>query len=564
MVMPDVLLLPSARLIEADLQADFGPIPPVLIPLDGEPAFRRIANAISPLRTIVAGHQSVELIREHLAFDPDPNVVLVDVGATRSLGETIVNALKNIDFDEHDRLVVNFADTLVADLPIHGDIICFRRVTHAERWTSFSTRDGVITAIVEKGFDKTETESNVFVGVFAIRNPRLFATLLDDEMAIDSEIDPFYRALSAYSVTHNFMTHEPSTWHDFGHLDTYYDTRQRFYVNRRAFNRIEIDTNRGLLYKTSDDQEKLANEIAWYLELPTALAPFAPRVFDFSLQPGTTYANLEFYGYSPLAESYLHGAWSTSIWMQAFAAIGQTIDAMSKHTAMEEQTHRSVRRNHLHNMYVEKTLARFAQMSIDNRFDAETIRINGDTCVGLATVRQTLVALVEASGLLDIDNLSVMHGDLCLSNILFDRRTSIVRLIDPRGSFGAGRSIYGDPRYDLAKLSHSINGNYDHMLQGLFDVAMTDDGVSLSTRISSRQQQIKSLFDTWLRQQAGENYNQVRLIESLLFLSMVPLHADRPESQIAFLSQGLLGYTEAMRYWLPNHKAVSASPTSVA
>lgn len=560
--MPDVLLLPSARLIEADLQADFGPIPPALIPLDGVPAFRRIADAVGPRHSVIAAHQNAELIREHLDFNPDATFTLVDVGETCSLGETIWTAMQTMTFEPTDRLVLNFADTLVADLPVHGDIICFRNVPHAERWTSFTMHNGVITSVVEKGIDKDA--SDVFVGVFAIRNPALLLTLLAEAIAVDDEIDPFYRALAAYSASNNFITHQPRTWHDFGHLDTYYDTRQRFYVNRRAFNRIEIDTNRGLLFKSSEDHEKLGNEIAWYLELPNALAPFAPRVFDFSLQPHNTYANLEFYGYSPLAESYLHGAWSTSIWMQAFAAVGLTIDAMGKHIAVEEPTHRAVRRNMLHNMYVEKTLARFSAMQVPDVFEAKTVSINGTLCAGLATVRQTLVSMVEAAGLLDLSNFTVMHGDLCLSNILFDRRTSIVRLIDPRGSFGGGRSIYGDPRYDLAKLSHSVNGDYDHMLQGLFDVAIDGDHISMTTRVNSRQRQIKSLFDTWLHEQAGDDYPRVRLIESLLFLSMVPLHADRPQSQIAFLCRGLMGYTEAMRIWLSEHEVVAASSTLVS
>ena len=54
---------------------------------------------------------------------------------------------------------------------------------------------------------------------------------------------------------------------------------------------------------------------------------------------------------------------------------------------------------------------------------------------------------------------SIMHGDFCLSNILYDLRSRICKLLDPRGSFGAS-GIYGDPRYDVAKLYHSVYGLY--------------------------------------------------------------------------------------------------------
>ena len=61
----------------------------------------------------------------------------------------------------------------------------------------------------------------------------------------------------------------------------------------------------------------------------------------------------------------------------------------------------------------------------------------------------------------------IMHGDFCFSNILFDLNNLIIKLIDPRGSFGVP-SIFGDPRYDVAKLRHSAVGLYDFIVSGFF------------------------------------------------------------------------------------------------
>ena len=69
----------------------------------------------------------------------------------------------------------------------------------------------------------------------------------------------------------------------------------------------------------------------------------------------------------------------------------------------------------------------------------------------------------------------VVHGDLCLSNILYDLRSRICKLLDPRGSFGAA-GIYGDPRYDVAKLYHSIYGLYDFIANDLFHVSINGAG----------------------------------------------------------------------------------------
>ena len=47
-------------------------------------------------------------------------------------------------------------------------------------------------------------------------------------------------------------------------------------------------------------------------------------------------------------------------------------------------------------------------------------------------------------------------------------------MIDPRGSFGEYK-IHGDKNYDIAKLQHSILGDYDFILNNLFDIEWKSD-----------------------------------------------------------------------------------------
>ena len=63
-----------------------------------------------------------------------------------------------------------------------------------------------------------------------------------------------------------------------------------------------------------------------------------------------------------------------------------------------------------------------------------------------------------------------MHGDFCFSNILYDFKSQSIKVIDPRGLSGDGKeqSIYGDLRYDVAKLAHSVIGKYDFIIAGRF------------------------------------------------------------------------------------------------
>ncbi|ECP3589223.1 hypothetical protein FZH48_26620, partial [Salmonella enterica] len=70
------------------------------------------------------------------------------------------------------------------------------------------------------------------------------------------------------------------------------------------------------------------------------------------------------------------------------------------------------------------------------------------------------------------DDIIITHGDFCFSNILYDFRSQRIKLIDPRGiNFYNELSIWGDIRYDLAKLNHSVIGRYDLIIAEHFSLA---------------------------------------------------------------------------------------------
>jgi hypothetical protein len=131
---------------------------------------------------------------------------------------------------------------------------------------------------------------------------------------------------------------------------------------------------------------------------------------------------------------------------------------------------------------------------------------------------------------------SVVHGDLCLSNILYDLRSRVCKLLDPRGSFGAA-GIYGDPRYDVAKLYHSIYGLYDFITNDLFDVSI--DGARVKLRIHSRPQhaRIQERFEKVFFSRFDRR--EILLITGLLFASMPALHYDAPRRQMAMYARAL-------------------------
>ena len=120
---------------------------------------------------------------------------------------------------------------------------------------------------------------------------------------------------------------------------------------------------------------------------------------------------------------------------------------------------------------------------------------------------------------------------------MYDNRNNIVRLIDPRGNFG-GYGIYGDNNYELAKLLHSLDGKYDLIVEDLFEVNLTDEEINYRIFYNQKQDDIKNLFYEKLKEY-GIDRKKIQLIESLLFLSMVPLHSDSYDRQLLMISLGI-------------------------
>ena len=191
--------------------------------------------------------------------------------------------------------------------------------------------------------------------------------------------------------------------------------------------------------------------------------------------------------------------------------------------------------------YWTKTLSRFASAranpALRDLLDADEVELNGQVLAGFAKRRPQIEGDLRA--LSQIPNQTLVHGDLCFSNILFDPGSTLVRLIDPRGEF-IDQSCFGDYRYDLAKLLHSVHGRYDFILHGLYNLKSLSPARYTLTLIEDEQILLiqNELFDL-VRAAVGDELRNVILLEALLFISMIPLHDEDVQRQRAFYLTGL-------------------------
>jgi len=533
------LLIPSARLVVPELQADFGAIPPALLPLGHASVLERILQQTPVDEALIGAHEGSDDVQD-LVSNQRLDARVVDVGATDSLGQTVFRCLEQAQAEGH--VIVQFADTLVSGGLPGPDTVDFQWAAHGFRWTTFDVdAEGRLDGIRDRFTTARLERQRAFIGRFCFADRNLLRHHLHTQLeARRGRLDPFYAALLEYDRDRRLQPVEQSGWDDVGHVDTYYDTRRRQVSQSRFFNEVAVDRHRGTITKRSSRPDVLRNELAWYRALPQEVAHVAPRVFASNLEPGATAGiEIEYYSYPSMNDLLVHGKKDWGFWHQALDALGEILDDFLAHPGPKDPATVQVA---CQAMYVDKTLARLDDLAHQRPelVDAQ-VRINNQEPTSLRALRDRIRPAVEASGLLDPGRFSIVHGDLCASNILYDYRNRVVRLIDPRGDFG-GFNPYGDPTYDLAKLSHSFHGGYDHIQSSRCQSVRDGDAVTLT--ILRDDSDIQALFEVWLAKRAPD-IGAIRLAEALLFLSMLPLHSDRPAIQEHLAMRGIELFQEA-------------------
>ena len=529
------VIIPSAKLVPEELQK-LGKLPAIIYPINQKIAFDYIYDQYKNLHTKVdiICYENADKVERRLRKVIGNEIKVRKLPELHDLGYTILYAIENID----EPVVINFADTIVMDpiADISGDAFFYQEDYMSETWTYFDEESGIITHIYDKEAINEEIKKKLFVGVFKIINIHDFRECLRNAVQQkNKKMNSFYYALELYSKKHPMQAVLTNNWFDIGHEDKYYNSKLE--VRAREFNHITIDKNRGILKKTSDDKDKFIGEIKWYLKLPADVEYVRPRIFNYSTSYVNPYVSMEYYAYHTVHELFLYGDLTLQQWIDIFNRIRFVCDDFKRYTVQDANI-----RPALEEMYLTKTLQRFEKMKKDERFITffeSPIVVNGERYLPL---NEIIIALEKAipEMLYDVDTFNIIHGDLCFANIMVDSNFSFIKVIDPRGKFGT-YDIYGDFRYELAKLFHSVDGKYDFIIKDLFDLDYNSETACINYRIQNRKRDFnlyKVFLDTFSAEVGGD-LKKIELIEALLFLSMIPLHGESIRHQMAMLGTGL-------------------------
>lgn len=295
----------------------------------------------------------------------------------------------------------------------------------------------------------------------------------------------------------------------------------------RYFNSLKGDAF--TLTKTSTDKVKIQKEHDLYQFLPSEIKNWFVAPFNLSIAQDSASYTMERLNVPDMALQWIHSAISCNELEIFLDKIFYYISRRPiKPVATEEYL------NRFQNMYYTKVLERIdALKKLSEYATIEQFIKSGTNYAGIDEIFDDYKELFNRHRVQKLNNSVAGHGDLCFSNILYDKNTGLMKFIDPKGAL-AEQDIWMDPYYDIAKLSHSIFGDYDFINNEMFTI---DINSSLKLELSLEKSDLSEHKETFYNKLLSNGYDpyQVRLCEASLFLSMLPLHIDNPRKVLGFI-----------------------------
>ncbi|WP_018344826.1 hypothetical protein [Cytophaga aurantiaca] len=508
-----MILITSGAYIEASLKSEFGYIPPSFLPIGNKRLYlhqlSQFSKEIENETIYLSVPDSYTISDVDKKVLTDHRVQIIKVPDNLSIGLSIFYSLNKMH-ERNQPVRILYGDTLIPEVPIDADFIAVGKSEYFYDW-----------AESDQDLDKKLT----YCGYFSFEN---IHKLIDKLFEVNFD---FISAVRKYSKERSVKETHVKEWLDFGHINTFYCSKAK-YTTQRVFNKLTIKNR--VLTKQSEDKEKMSAESFWYQNLPFSLKVYTPMYLG-TLESG--YA-LEYLNFSALNELLVFGNQSSFFWKPILDSVIRFIEACTaiKPDQTEERSN--------NNLYLPKTQKRLQRFADQTQIDLNcTWTVNKQTVPSLnQIIAETAQWIQPATN----NEIGVIHGDLCFSNILFDFKNLDIKVIDPRGLDEDGNySIYGDVRYDIAKLSHSILGNYDLIIANYFELNETgtyalEFNIHISENIKALQKHFAQYVINGVHLNSKANY----AIMVHLFLSMLPLHYDNPLRQKAFLANALCLYIE--------------------
>lgn len=525
-----VRLIMSGATCEAELAAEFGPLPPAFLPVGAQRLYElQLASLFGGGPVHLTLPEDFEVPPHDAERLAELGVEIVPVPAGLRLGEAVVYALNAIAAGDRPVHILH-GDTLLGAPPLDAaDVIVGGPRANEYAWAEMAVDGaGRITALTTTAAGEEGAEDRpIAAGYFA------FGSGLALVRSLARMRGDFIAGLNHYLAERPVTLAPAEGWLDFGHLQTFFQSRLAV-STARAFNTVRID---GLTArKSSRDQAKIWAEAHWLQEAPPKVQLHAVRLLAFGRDEDQVFYETEYQHLPVLSELFVYGSLGRRPWLRILAACEAFLAACAAEAGPGSGDAA------LKSLCLDKTLGRLAAYARASGFPVDRpLTFEGRPAPSLTRMAERLAGAADADRLRQE---CVMHGDFCFSNILYDSRVRRIKAIDPRGLVGEKPTLYGDLRYDLAKLAHSIWGRYDQIIAGRARVNARGCDFAVEFEPLPAQGWLQDALAELRVDGVGGLDADVKAACASLFLSMIPLHAERPDRQRAFVANALRLYRE--------------------
>ena len=415
--------------------------------------------------------------------------------------------------------------------------------------TIYMSRDEDIQFIHSLALYKNKDLSNISFYQEKIAQSIELPPFISEFKSTEIEFNNLTQQISSHNIFQNQLI-DPS-YNPIGSVNlrfssNYFNARIHL-VSIRFFNSLSCFDNK--LKKTVDNRIKAYNESNWYQNVSKVLPHRVPSLIEPCSYDGNAYI-IEYLPMVSLSEIYTFGILEANQWISILYDIKNLVHelrAKSEVTIINTEKTKS----QLDFLLFDKTYERFKmycdqlQLSIDSEIYYNGVKV----CNNISEIISTCKNIMNKHDVIT----SIFHGDLCLSNILYDSRTSFLKLIDPRGIANTNKNsspdeLYGPLNYDLAKLAHSLIGNYDLIIAGRMgnaSISYRRNTLHIENVISIDDYH-RSIIKTAEEFQITEEFHISDFYPScvMLFLSMLPLHTDCEQRQSNLFANALNLYLE--------------------
>jgi len=298
----------------------------------------------------------------------------------------------------------------------------------------------------------------------------------------------------------------------------------------RHFNNIQGD--KYAVTKKSKDKKKIKMEYTYYWLLPDNMKSWMVMPYDYKEEKDYAQYTMERMPMTDVAIRWTHGA----IDVEEFEALMDKIFYF-----FSSRKTKNISKNEyiecVEKLYVQKVKQRIKMLKEMPEFEQiKKLIESGTEYNSIDEIEEQYVKLYKTITKKNSKNIvykSVIgHGDVFFANMLYSKEVNLLRLIDPKGALEE-KDLWTDSYYDIAKLSHSVCGNYDFFNTGAYEISLNKQ-MKYELNIHFDNTKYKEIFKEYLKK-AGYDYILVRLYEASLFLSMLPLHIDNTHKVYGFL-----------------------------